>query len=374
MTAGYYASSSLKNVEAVQAMGMESNVLRRWLKTHFHAVESQSRAAETSSILSQLSKGLRILFQSLILGLGAYLVLQNEVTPGMMIAASIILGRALAPVDALIGSWKGFVSARSAYQRVDELFACYPDTEQAMSLPRPKGRLSVEGVAVAPPLSQQLTLKSIDFRLEPGEVLAVVGPSGAGKSSLARAILGIWGLQAGKVRLDSADIHRWDRDELGSALGYLPQHIELFEGTVAENIARLGEVDAKKVVVAAKMAGVHDLILRLPQGYETPLTGQDGGLSAGQRQRIGLARALYGKPTLVVLDEPNAHLDEQGERALMHTIEALRIQKVTTVLISHRKAILSQVDKLLVLSQGEMRVFGTRDSVLLALQKGQIEW
>jgi ATP-binding cassette subfamily C protein EexD len=307
----------------------------------------------------------------LILGLGGWLAIQNEITPGMMIAGSILLGRALAPIDLMIGSWKGFGAARSAYGRLHELFRKYPVKDKPMSLPDPEGVLEAQSLVVVPPGSQVPAVRGVVFALEKGDMVAIVGPSGAGKSSLARALLGVWPLMGGKVRLDGADIHAWDKDQLGRHIGYLPQDIELFNGTVSENIARFGEVDPKMVVDAARMAGVHDMILRLPQGYDTQLIG-NSGLSGGQRQRIGLARALYNQPKLVVLDEPNSNLDDQGEQALASALEALKSLGTTTVIISHRKQILKHVDKILLMADGQLRAFGPRDEVLTALQSGQI--
>ncbi|MGC9387020.1 MAG: type I secretion system permease/ATPase [Hydrogenovibrio sp.] len=367
-----YASSCLKNAEVVSAMGMESNLKDRWLQRHLGFLKKQSDASDRASIYSNISKNLRLMFQSLILGLGAWLAINNEITPGMMIAGSIILGRALAPLDLLIGSWKGFGSARSAYKRLSELFEAYPPKPETMALPDPEGHLSCEGVMVVPPGAQAPSVKGVTFALNRGEILAVVGPSAAGKSSLVRALLGVWPLLAGKVRLDGADIHTWDKNHLGQYIGYLPQDIELFSGTISENISRFGQLDPDWVVRAAKMAGVHEMILRLPQGYDTVLASGNAGLSGGQRQRIGLARALYGNPKLVILDEPNSNLDEQGEKALSDALTQLKDKGVTVVLISHRKQVLKLADKVLLMAQGELKGFGERDEVLLALQNGQI--
>ncbi|KUJ75891.1 peptidase [Thiomicrospira sp. XS5] len=367
-----YAASCLKNAEVVSAMGMESSLRERWLERHLSFLKKQSDASDRASVLTNMSKNLRLMFQSLILGLGAWLAINDEITPGMMIAGSIILGRALAPLDLLIGSWKGFGSARSAYKRLFDLFAAYPPQPNTMALPDPEGQLSCEAVMVVPPGAQTPSVKGVSFALNKGEVMAVVGPSAAGKSSLVRAMLGVWPLMAGKVRLDGADVHAWDKDHLGRFVGYLPQDIELFSGTISENICRFGALDPDRVVRAAKMAGVHEMILRLPQGYDTVLASGSSGLSGGQRQRIGLARALYGEPRLVILDEPNSNLDEHGEKALSEALVQLKENNVTVVLISHRKQILKQADKVLLMAQGEMKGFGERDEILLALQNGQI--
>lgn len=367
-----YAASCLKNAEVVAAMGMEQNLRNKWFDKHLSFLSKQSDASDRASVLSNMSKTLRIMFQSLILGLGGYLAIQSEITPGMMIAGSILLGRALAPLDLMISSWKGFGQARSAYGRLNQLFEVYPVKPKTMALPAPEGRLQAEAVMVVPPGSKVPSVKGVSFTLEKGDMVAIIGPSGAGKSSLARALLGVWPLMAGKVRLDGADLHAWDKEDLGKYIGYLPQDIELFNGTVSENIARFGELDPVKVVEAAKMAGVHEMILRLPNGYDAVLTGNSGGLSGGQRQRIGLARALYGNPKLVVLDEPNSNLDDQGEKALGEALDKLKELGTTAVLISHRKQVLKHVDKVLLMAQGQLRGFGPRDEVLTALQNGQL--
>lgn len=366
-----FAGASLKNAEVVAAMGMESPIRERWFQKHLSFLSKQSDASDRASVLSNMSKNLRLMFQSLILGLGGWLAIQNEITPGMMIAGSIILGRALAPIDLMIGSWKGFGQARSAYERLNQLFAKYPVKQKPMALPAPEGNLSIENIMVVPPGSQTPAVRGVNFKLDKADMVAIIGPSGAGKSSLARALLGVWPLMAGKVRLDGADIHAWDKEDLGQYVGYLPQDIELFSGTVSENIARFGELDPIKVVEAAKMAGVHEMILHLPQGYDTYLMG-NAGLSGGQRQRIGLARALYNNPKVVVLDEPNSNLDDQGEQALAEALAQLKALGTTTVLISHRKQILKHVDKVVLMAQGQLRGFGPRDDVLAALQSGKL--
>ncbi len=371
MQSANYASSCLKNAEVVAAMGMEKNLRYKWFQKHLSFLQKQSDASDRASVLTNMSKNLRLMFQSLILGLGGWLAIQNEITPGMMIAGSIILGRALAPLDLMINSWKGFGQARSAYGRLNELFTKYPAQEKPMALPDPEGQLVAENIMVVPPGSQAPAVRGVNFGLDKGDMVAIIGPSGAGKSSLARALLGVWPLMAGKVRLDGADIHAWDKDQLGKHIGYLPQDIELFSGTISENIARFGELDPTAVVTAAKMAGVHEMILRLPQGYDTVLRGE-AGLSGGQRQRIGLARALYGNPKVVILDEPNSNLDDQGEQALAEALKQLKANGTTAVLISHRKQILKHVDKIILMAEGQLRGFGPRDDVLKALQDGSL--
>ncbi|MCF6298318.1 MAG: type I secretion system permease/ATPase [Thiomicrorhabdus sp.] len=366
-----YAASCLKNAEVVAAMGMEQNLKKKWFERQFAFLSKQAQASDRASILSNTSKTLRVMFQSLILGLGGYLAIIGEVTPGMMIAGSIILGRALAPLDLMLGSWKGFGQARSAYKRLDEMFVMYPAKEDKMALPDPQGKLQAENVVVMPPGAKVPSIRGVSFVIEKGDMVAIIGPSGAGKSSLVRALLGVWPLGAGVVRLDGADLHTWDKNRLGSHIGYLPQDIELFSGSVSENIARFGEIKSALVVKAAKIAGIHEMILRLPDGYDTVITGE-GSLSGGQRQRVALARALYGDPKVVVLDEPNSNLDDQGEQALSSALEHLKEHKVTVVLISHRKQVLQHVDKVMLLAQGQLRGYGPRDDVIAELQGGQL--
>jgi ATP-binding cassette, subfamily C, bacterial EexD len=304
----------------------------------------------------------------LVLGLGAYLAIQQEVTPGVMIAGSILLGRALAPIDLLIGTWKGFVSARGQYSRLNDLLKKVPQDKEPMKLPDPLGSVSVEGILVVPPGGKVPVVKNVSFVIEKGQLIGVIGPSGAGKSTLARAILGIWPIHSGTVRLDGADIAQWDREALGPFIGYLPQDVELFQGTISENIARFGEVDAEKVVAAAFKADVHEFILRLPEGYDTVISATGGVLSGGQRQRIGLARAIYGDTRLIVLDEPNSNLDDQGEQALMRALATLKSEQVTVVIISHRPAVLKVVDQIVLLKEGVLIDFGATSEVLSRLQ------
>ena len=367
-----YAGACIRNAEVVSAMGMENNLRERWLQKHLSFLSKQSDASDKAGVIANISKTSRLMFQSLILGLGAYLAITDQVTPGMMIAGSIILGRALAPLDLMISTWKSFGAARSAYERLNKMFSDYPSQDRNMTLPAPVGALSCENILVTPPGSGIPVVRGVTFALLPGESMAIIGPSAAGKSSVARALLGVWPLMGGKVRLDGADVHAWNKDELGQHIGYLPQDIELFNGTISENIARFNELDPEKVVAAAKLAGVHELILRLPNGYDTYIAGNSGSLSGGQRQRVGLARALYGSPKLVILDEPNSNLDDQGEQALSSALELLKQAQVTVIVISHRKPILKHVDKILLMANGMVRGFGKRDDVLLALQNGEL--
>lgn len=360
---------NLRNAEVIESMGMMGRVRSRWLENADEVLYLQSTASSRAGLIAAASKVARLTSQSLILGIGAYLVIEREISPGMMIAGSILLGRALAPIDMLIGNWKGFVAARGQYKRLNEVLSQTPTDIEHMSLPAPTGVIQFEKVSVVPPGAQQSALKDISLTIARGDLLGVIGPSGAGKSTFARALLGIWPITDGHVRLDGADIVSWDRDVLGDYLGYLPQDIELFEGTISENIARFGDIDAEKVVKAAKMADVHELVLRLPQGYDTAISANGGSLSGGQRQRIGLARALYGDPVLVVLDEPNSNLDEQGERALAHALNCLKANNTTVVLVTHRQSVLGLVDRLLVLSEGLLALYGPKDQVTAHLLK-----
>mgnify|MGYP000159170695 FL=1 len=365
------ASSNLRNSEVLHAMGMLPGIMGRWSKQHKSFLNKQTEASDKAGVFSNLSKVLRMIFQSAILGLGAYYVVINEMSPGMMIAGSILMGRALAPLDLLINSWSGFNNARTARTRLTELLNAFPQEDRNMSLPKPEGQLDAINLFVGPPNSRTPTLKGVNFKVQPGDLVGIIGPSAAGKSTLAKAILGIWPTMNGTLRIDSAEVQHYNRDEIGPYIGYLPQDIELFDGTVSENIARFSNLDASQVVSAAKKAGVHEMILQLPDAYDTRIGVDSGALSGGQRQRIGLARALYGSPKVVVLDEPNSNLDEQGERALGETMQILKEEQVTTFVISHRTSILKSIDKLMVLKEGQMQMFGPKEEVMqkLAQQK-----
>ena len=360
---------NLKNAEVIESMGMLVNVRQRWLKTTNQVLALQSVASSRAGLIGAASKVVRLTSQSLILGLGAYLVIEREITPGLMIAGSILLGRALAPIDMIIGSWKGFINARGQYQRLNEILLLIPADAEKMSLPAPTGLIKFEEAQVIPPGAKVPALKGISLTIERGDLLGVIGASGAGKSTFARALLGIWPTAGGKVRLDGAEVSAWNRDELGPYIGYLPQDVELFEGSISENIARFGDIDAEEVVKAAKMADVHELILRLPEGYDTVIGANGGALSGGQRQRIGLARALYGDPVVIVLDEPNSNLDEQGELALGNALQRMKQKQATVILITHRHNVLSKVDKLLVLNDGLLAVYGPREQVIAHLRQ-----
>jgi ATP-binding cassette, subfamily C, bacterial exporter for protease/lipase len=363
------ATNNLRNAEVIHAMGMLTNLRERWYQKYSKVIALQGLASDRAGSITSLTKFVRIAQQSLILGLGALLVLEGKITAGAMIVASILMGRALQPVEMLIGVWNQFLMARSAYDRLERLLREFPARPESMLLPPPKGHVALENVVAAAPGTQIPILKGVSFALEAGTVLGVIGPTASGKSTLARVLVGIWPTNAGKVRLDGADVYAWDKEQLGDHVGYLPQDIELFAGTIAENIARFGEVDSTKVIEAARQAGVHDLILRFPNGYDTPIAVAGSSLSGGQRQRIALARALYGGPAFVVLDEPNSNLDETGEAALVQAVQEQKAAGRTTVVITHRTSILSVVDKLLLLREGTVQAFGPRQQVLEALAR-----
>lgn len=360
-------NGSIRNVEVISAMGMIEDVRNRQQVRANKVLFLQTDASRWAGILTTLSKSFRVITQSLILGLGALLALEQEISPGMMIAGSLLLGRALAPIDLLVGTWKGFTLARAQYERLGQLLESIPEDDESMSLPAPKGNLSVEGVYVTPPGGRNPVVSGVAFELAAGEALGIVGPSASGKSCLARALLGIWPTIGGKVRLDGADIFSWDRRELGPHIGYLPQDIELFDGTISENICRFGEIEPDKIVEAARLSGVHELILRLPNGYDTVIGGSGGILSGGQRQRIGLARAVYGNPKLIILDEPNSNLDDQGERELVSALQRVKERGCTVIVITHRTMVLMCVDKILVMKDGSAVSFGPREQVLANL-------
>ena len=364
-----FATSNLRNAEVIEAMGMLPALRKRWKAMQDRLLEKQSEASDRGAIISAAIKFWRLTMQSAVLGIGALLVLENLASPGVMIAASILAGRALAPVDMAIASWKGFSAARVSYDRLKQLLEEFPPRATGMSLPRPEGRLAIENLIATPPGTPNPVLKGLSFSVSPGEVLVIIGPSASGKSTLARLMVGVWPAQAGKVRLDGADIYLWNKDELGPWIGYLPQDIELFDGTIAENIARFGEINSDQVIAAAKKAGMHEMILRFPRGYDTPIGEAGSALSGGQRQRIALARALYGDPALIVLDEPNSNLDEAGEQALVRAVMQSKSENRTVVLITHRTSIIGIADSMLVLREGMVHAHGPRQEVLQGLQE-----
>jgi PrtD family type I secretion system ABC transporter len=364
--ANNFAEASLNNAEVLKAMGMLDGIRDRWYQYRLAAVSYQAHASDRAGIVLAGTKFVRLYLQVLLLGIGAYLAMRQLITPGAMIAAAILMGRALAPVELAVGNWRGFVAARAALGRLKELLDTVPAEKPGMRLPRPEGRVQCEQViAVAPggdPASP--ILKGVSFQLTAGGALGVIGPTAAGKSTLARILVGVWRATRGSVRLDGADVYAWSRADLGSHIGYQPQEVKLFDGSVAENIARFGDVDAQAVVAAAHRAAAHELILRLPDGYDTLIGAYGHTLSGGQRQRIGLARALYGDPSLIVLDEPNTNLDQPGERALLATIAELKQAGKTLVIIAHRPNILASVDHILCLNEGFVDMLGPRDEVI----------
>lgn len=372
MWANNYTTRNLRNAEVIESMGMIGDIRERWMQRNRQVVGLQAEASDTATAFTSSSKALRIMLQSLALGVGAYLAINLEISPGMMIAGSILLGRALAPVDQLVGAWKGLQNAREQFMRLDELLTKFPEDPERMELPAPRGALSVEKISVLPPGGATPVLRGVDFELPAGTSLAVIGPSAAGKSSLLRAILGLWPVTLGAVRLDGASMDKWDRGMLGPYLGYLPQDIELFDGSISENIARFGEIDSEKVVTAARLAGVHEMVLRLPEGYDTVIGQSGGALSAGQRQRVGLARAVYGQPKLVVLDEPNSNLDDLGEAALREALLSLKALGSTLIIVSHRPSVLSVVDKILILREGQVVDFGNAEAITRRVQQASV--
>jgi ATP-binding cassette subfamily C exporter for protease/lipase len=374
-----YADSSLRNAEVIEAMGMLRGIHARWIRKQREFLALQAHASAAAGGFQALSKMLQLVLGSALLGLASWLLLKNQLNggPGMMIVSSIIGGRVLTPLVQMVSQWQAALNAREAWVRLNTILATLPERDPAMPLPAPRGVLTVEGlVAGAPPLpgqAPQPILRGVQFALNPGELLAVIGPSAAGKSTLARLLVGLWPSMGGKVRLDGADVYQWNKTELGPHIGYLPQGIELFEGTVSENIARFGELDPKRVQAAAEAVGMHENILALPQGYDTPV-GRDGAvLSGGERQRVALARALYGDPALVVLDEPNSSLDEAGDAALQRALIGLKARHATVVVITHRSSVLAVTDKLLILRDGMQQGFGPRNEVLAAMQKAQAQ-
>jgi PrtD family type I secretion system ABC transporter len=356
--------NNLRNVEAIAAMGMMPAMLARWRERRQKTLILQGLASDRAGMIIAVSKFTRVVLQTAILGFGAYLVIHNEITAGLMIAASIMMGKALAPIEYAVGTWKQLLAARTSYARLNTLLAAIPANRTHMPLPAPFGNLEVERAIAAPPGTNVPVVKGVGFRVAAGDILGIIGPSAAGKSSLARLLVGVWPVHSGVIRLDGSDIQTWDKDLLGPHIGYLPQDIELFEGTIAENIARFGEVDPEAVIDAAQLAGVHDMILHLQQGYDSMIGPSGMTLSGGQRQRVGLARALYKNPALIVLDEPNSNLDRDGEAALTRTMTELKQRKRTTIVITHRPNILASVDYIMVMKEGQIEGFGPRDEVL----------
>ena len=359
--ASNFLGATMRNASIVRSMGMINNVAGRWSKMNDVVIELQTRASRSAGLIHSISKSLRVGLQVLIYAVGAYLAVTHQSTAGVMIAASIVMGRALAPIDQAMATYKQSLEASGAYKRLKTMFDS-PNLPPSMDLPDPVGELSTENLVFA--ANGRHIIKGMSFSLPAGQSLAIIGPSAAGKSTLCKLLLGIWAPSAGKVRIDRADIATWDSEKLGPFIGYLPQDVELFSGSIAENIARMGAVNSEKVILAAKLAGVHNMILSLPKGYDTQIGDQGAVLSGGQRQRLGLARALYGNPRVVVLDEPNSNLDEEGEACLLQAVINLKQLKSTVVLVTHKPNILSIVDNIMLVQDGQIALCGPRQEVL----------
>ena len=366
--AGNFLQSKLRNAEVIESMGMLGNLRQHWAQRHADALTQGTAAQALTQRVVAWSKFIRYSQQSLALGAGALLVIDGQLSPGGMIAANVLMNRALGPIDMIVSGWRGFIGAAAAFGRLEKLLLGFPQRDPALTRVAPTGQLEVRDVVASAAGRSTPILKNISLSLAAGTVLVVLGPSGSGKSTLARVLMGIWPELTGEVVLDGLPLSSWDRSEIGPHLGYLPQDIELFEGTLAENIARFGKVDSAMVIEAARCAGLHDMILRFPKGYDTPIGEAGALLSGGQRQRIGLARAIYGNPALIVLDEPNANLDEAGEAALVQTVQTMKAKGRTVVLITHRPGILAVADRVLLLIDGRVQAEGPRDAVLAALQ------
>jgi len=367
INANSYATTSLYNSEIVKAMGMIAGIRRRWSKNRNEMLFYQAGASDRAGAIVAGSRFVRMSLQVIILAAGGYLAIQDLITPGTMIAASIIMGRALAPVELAVSQWKNFVSVRQAYQRTEVLLQNQPDRTEVMDLPEPKGILEVHDLFVQPPEANEVVVSNLSMRLSPGTITGLIGPSGCGKTSLVKALVGVWAPARGVVRYDGASVNNWNSEKLGPYIGYMPQSIELFSGTVAENIARFQEVDPKDVVAASKQAGVHELILELPNGYDTNIGIGGAALSGGQKQRVALARALYKGPKVIILDEPNSNLDAEGEKALADALQNAKKNGATVLFISHRPSLLACADKIAVLNKGRLVKFGNRDQVLQEL-------
>ncbi len=367
MQAGHMSGQMRTEAEMLQSMGMEGAAFRRWNQARGKALSEGISATDISGGFSSMTKAMRLFLQSAMLGLGAWLVLQNELTPGAMIAGSILLGRALAPIELAIGQWALVQRATKGWENLSELLSEVPPREQRTALPKPRAKLEAKGLTVLPPGERQASLKSLNFELQPGQALGVIGPSGCGKSTLARAITGLWRPAGGSIRLDGASLDQYEPDVLGGLIGYLPQRVQLFDGTIAENIARLSDTpDAAKVVAAAKKAAAHEMILELPGGYDTMIRDGQSRLSGGQMQRIGLARALYDDPVIIVLDEPNSNLDNVGNQALNTAIRSLKTEGRSVMIMAHRPNAIQECDTLLVIENGMRMAFGPKDEVLKA--------
>ncbi|RWC24665.1 MULTISPECIES: type I secretion system permease/ATPase [unclassified Mesorhizobium] len=359
------AEATRRNVEVLQAMGFGSRIAERWSGINADYLDTNATASDLAGTLGTISKILRMMLQSGILAIGAYLVIHQEATGGIMIASSIMMSRALAPIELAIAHWRGFVTARQAWARLTQLLVLLPETAISVSLPAPRSALSVESISVTPPGERRMVVQDATFALEKGVGLGIVGPSASGKSSLVRAIAGIWLPVRGTVRLDGATLDQWSPEELGNHVGYLPQDVQLFDGTIAENISRFEpQAPSDKILAAARAAGVHDLVIHLPEGYETRIGEAGSALSAGQKQRVALARALYGDPFLVILDEPNSNLDAEGEAALTEAIQGVRARGGIAIVVAHRPSALASLDQVLVMANGRIQAFGPKNEIL----------
>jgi len=366
------AEASRRNAEVVQAMGMSTRLNALWHDHNRRNIAAHQRVADISGGMAALSRILRMVLQSAVLGIGAWLVINQQATAGIIIASSILTSRALAPVEVTLAHWRSFISARQSWRRLNGLLSAVPAEQSRMDLPRPKETLTIEAVGINPPGTNRIVVQGVAFQLKAGQGLGVIGPSASGKSSLVRAIVGVWPALQGKIRIDGAAIDQWTPETLGPHVGYLPQDMELFAGSVAENIARFEpDASSEKVIAAARAASVHELILGLPNGYETPVGDSGNSLSAGQRQRIGLARALYGDPFLVVLDEPNSNIDREGDEALTKAILGIRARGGIVVVVCHRPSALAGVDMVLVMLNGRQQAFGPKEQVLQPPQQQQ---
>ena len=363
-----YLFSKMRNAEPAEAMGMVTHLRKRWLAYHQDYLQKNTKSHDKQARLQSLNKLVRYTMQSLSLGAAAMLVIEGQISVGSMIAANVLVARALQPLDLLVNTWKQFIQARDSYKRLDTLLESYPELMVERVNLAPKGHLHLQNLVASAAGREMPILNALNVNFVAGDIIAIIGPSGSGKSTLARCLIGIWPNINGQVLLDDTDINTWDRQLLGPYIGYLPQDIELFDGTIAENIARFSVVDSKKVIEAAQNTGIHESILRLPKGYDTQIGESGSVLSGGQRQRLGLARAIYGNPSLIVLDEPNANLDEAGEKSLLHTIKLLKLQGKTIFIITHRLNLLQSADQLLVLKEGSIAYFGPRDEVTNAMR------
>lgn len=360
--------STLRNAEVIQAMGMQPGLMARWSRDRATVLGYQALSSDRSAFFQAAIKFSRMVLQVVMLSAGAWLVIERVITPGAMFASSIIMGRALMPIEQIVGAWRQFAAARESYNRVRDLLAAQPPRDvNKTTLPKPTGALSIERLYYALAGHEKPILKGLTFAIKPGEAVGIVGPSAAGKSTLARLLVGVWKPSAGTVRLDGADVYTWDRADFGRYIGYLPQDIELFDGTVRDNIARFTDCETEEVITAAKRAGVHDFVLHLPHGYDTNIGEAGATLSGGMRQRVGLARALFGSPRLLILDEPNSNLDSDGEQALMVALNEMKAGGTTIIIIAHRPSILGAVDRLMVLRDGSIELFGPRSEVMAKL-------